>query len=48
MVSDSATDTDFGAIERQAVSVTPLRLDLTHYEQLNEVKSWADSLCANR
>ncbi len=48
MVSDSATDTDFGAIERQAVSVTPLRLDLTHYEQLREVKSWADSLCANR
>ncbi|HEY9278700.1 MAG TPA: 5'/3'-nucleotidase SurE [Eoetvoesiella sp.] len=48
MVSDSATDTDFGAIESHAVSVTPLRLDLTHYEQLNEVRSWADSLCANR
>ena len=48
MVSDSATDTDFGAIERNAVSITPLRLDLTHYEQLSEVKTWADSLCANR
>lgn len=48
LVSDSAIDTDFGVIERNAVSITPLRLDLTHYEQLSEVKTWADSLCANR
>jgi 5'-nucleotidase len=46
-VSDSADDTDFGAIEQLAVSVTPLRLDLTHYEQLSLVRDWAGPLCAN-
>lgn len=44
LVSDSADDTDFGAIEQQAVSITPLRLDLTHYEQLQALKSWAGPL----
>lgn len=48
LVSDSAADTDFGAIERHAVSITPLRFDLTNYEQLQGVKAWADSLCANQ
>src|SRR5690606_15341123 len=46
-VSDSADDTDFGAIEQQAVSMTPLRFDLTHYEQLMQVRDWAGPLCAN-
>jgi len=44
LVSDSAADTDFGAIEQHAVSITPLRLDLTHYEQISHVKTWADPL----
>jgi len=48
LVSDSAADTDFGAIEQHAVSITPLRLDLTHYEQLTHLKAWADPLCASR
>ncbi|HUH87735.1 MAG TPA: 5'/3'-nucleotidase SurE [Pusillimonas sp.] len=48
LVSDSAADTDFGAIERHAVSITPLRLDLTHYEQLPGLKNWADPLCVSR
>lgn len=43
MVSDSAADTDFGAIAQNLVSVTPLRLDLTHYEQLQSVKVWMGS-----
>ena len=47
-VSDSATDTDFGAIEQHAVSITPLRLDLTHYEQLSLVRDWAVPLCENQ
>lgn len=47
LVLDSAKDTDFGAIERNAVSLTPLRLDLTHHEQINQVSSWAETLCAN-
>jgi len=46
-VSDSADDTDFGAIEQRAVSITPLRLDLTHYEQIGNMTGWADSLCAS-
>lgn len=46
-VSDSAQDTDFGAIEQNAVSVTPLRFDLTHYEQLEQVRSWAGPLCVS-
>src|SRR3546814_3500793 len=40
-VSDSADDTDFGAVERHAVSITPLRLDLTHHrseEQQSELQ----------
>ncbi len=43
-VSDSAADTDFGAVEQNLVSITPLRLDLTHYERLQDVKVWAESL----
>ncbi|TAL88592.1 MAG: 5'/3'-nucleotidase SurE [Candidimonas sp.] len=46
-VSDSAADTDFGAVAQNAVSVTPLRLDLTHYEQLPEVTIWTEALCAS-
>ncbi|MBB5214060.1 5'/3'-nucleotidase SurE [Parapusillimonas granuli] len=47
-VSDSAADTDFGAIEQNAVSVTPLRFDLTHYEQLPQFREWAGPLCVSR
>jgi 5'-nucleotidase len=46
-VSDSAADTDFGAIEQNAVSMTPLRFDLTHYDQLDLLRGWAEPLCAN-
>jgi 5'-nucleotidase len=46
-VSDAAPDTDFGAIEENAVSITPLRFDFTHYEQLHSVRSWAAPLCEN-
>jgi len=44
-VSDAAQDTDFGAIEQNKVSITPLRLDLTNFEQLANVGSWAEPLC---
>lgn len=47
-VSDAASDTDFGAIEQLAVSLTPLKLDLTHHEQLPAVQQWADTLCVNQ
>lgn len=48
MVSDAAQDTDFGAIEQNKVSITPLRLDLTNFDQLASVGSWAGPLCASR
>jgi 5'-nucleotidase len=37
---DAAEGTDFNAIARSAVSVTPLQMDLTRFAQLEEVKSW--------
>ncbi len=46
--SDFADDTDFGAVERSMVSITPLRLDLTHYDQLPQIGEWADPICASR
>ncbi len=46
-ISDAADGTDFGAINQNAVSLTPLRLDLTHYDQLSEVGNWAEPLCVN-
>lgn len=47
-VFDAGPDTDFGAIEQLSVSITPLRFDLTHHEQLSDVKQWAGSLCADQ
>ncbi|MBP6017845.1 MAG: 5'/3'-nucleotidase SurE [Burkholderiaceae bacterium] len=46
-ISDAADGTDFGAINQNAVSLTPLRLDLTHYDQLSGVGDWAEPLCVN-
>jgi len=43
---DAQPGTDFDAIARGSVSLTPLRLDLTHHEQLAEVRQWARPLCA--
>lgn len=37
---DTGEDTDFHAIRQGSISVTPLRLDLTHHERLAEVKNW--------
>ena len=41
--ADAGPGTDFHAIERGRVSVTPLRLDLTHSEQLGRVREWLAS-----
>ncbi len=46
-VSDAGPDTDFGAIQQSSVSITPLRFDLTHYEQLADIQKWATPLCVN-
>lgn len=43
-IADAGADTDFGAIEQLAVSMTPLRVDMTHYDELNSLQKWARSL----
>jgi len=37
---DSGPGTDFDAVERNAVSITPLQVDLTHNHQLPKIQSW--------
>ncbi|WP_071058018.1 5'/3'-nucleotidase SurE [Pelistega sp. MC2] len=39
-VLDGADDTDIAAIAQGKVSITPLRLDLTHFDQLNQIEKW--------
>jgi 5'-nucleotidase len=37
---DAGTGTDFHAIKNNYVSITPLQLDLTRYDTMNEIKHW--------
>ena len=37
---DAGEGTDFHAVSRQYVSLTPLQIDLTQYSQLDAVRSW--------
>jgi 5'-nucleotidase len=37
---DAGPGTDFHAVEMGYVSITPLRLDLTHTDQLDAVRGW--------
>ena len=39
-----AEDSDFQAVEDGYVSVTPLHLDLTNYELLEEIRAWGLTL----
>ncbi|WP_159990479.1 5'/3'-nucleotidase SurE [Pelistega ratti] len=39
-ILDTSEDTDFMAIKRGQVSITPLQLDLTHFELLSQTKQW--------
>jgi len=38
--ADAGPGTDFHAVENRRVSVTPLRMDLTHNAQLERAKTW--------
>ena len=38
--ADAGPGTDFNAIERGCVSITPLQIDLTHTGQLASVAQW--------
>ncbi|MDD5330716.1 MAG: 5'/3'-nucleotidase SurE [Sulfuricella sp.] len=37
---DAGAGTDFGAVARGVVSVTPLQIDLTHYGQMDAIRQW--------
>jgi 5'-nucleotidase len=37
---DAGEGTDFHAVARNRVSITPLQMDLTHYSQLQAVQEW--------
>ncbi|MBS1197354.1 MAG: surE [Proteobacteria bacterium] len=37
---DAGSGTDFNAVERNMVSVTPLQVDLTHYSQIATINEW--------
>lgn len=43
--NDATDGTDFDAISKGFVSVTPLRLDLTQHAQLPDVSTWVSPLC---
>jgi 5'-nucleotidase len=40
LAQDAGPGTDFEAVSRHAVSVTPLQIDLTHYQQMDSLKGW--------
>ena len=40
--ADAGEGTDFNAIEQGYASVTPLKIDLTHYEMMAELTQWAN------
>jgi len=42
--ADAGPGTDFDAIRRQCVSITPLHVDLTRYTALDQVASWLKKL----
>ncbi|MCB1827521.1 MAG: 5'/3'-nucleotidase SurE [Coxiellaceae bacterium] len=41
---DSGPGTDFYAIHNRRVSITPLRIDLTHYEAFDQLSHWVEGL----
>ena len=40
---DAGVGTDFYAISNNQVSITPLQIDLTQYEQIESLKRWMES-----
>lgn len=42
--ADAGQGTDFYAIKNNRVSITPLRVDLTHYEAFDQLASWVDGI----
>ncbi len=42
---DAGEGTDFHAIAQRRVSITPLRVDLTHFVQLDAIRDWLAKKC---
>lgn len=42
--ADAGQGTDFHAIKRACVSLTPLHLDMTHYKVFEQLASWSDGI----
>jgi len=42
--SDNGPGTDFNAVRSGHVSVTPIHVDLTRYQALDQVSHWIDAL----
>jgi len=40
---DAGSGTDFNAVANNRVSLTPLQIDLTQYDQINSVRNWMES-----
>jgi 5'-nucleotidase len=43
-VDDAGPGTDFNAVQRGFVSVTPIHVDLTRFQALEKVSSWMHAL----
>jgi len=41
---DSGPGTDFYAVRQRKVSITPLRIDITHYEAFDQLSNWVEGL----
>ncbi|WP_319557585.1 5'/3'-nucleotidase SurE [Thiomicrorhabdus sp.] len=41
--ADSGDGTDFDAVEKGYASITPMKIDLTHYEMLAQMREWVES-----
>ena len=44
---DAGPGTDFNSVRRGYISVTPIQVDLTRYQALEQVASWVDGLAAS-
>lgn len=44
---DAGDGTDFNAVRNNRVSITPLRIDLTHYEAFDKINEWIKGLAIN-
>ena len=43
---DAGAGTDFDAVRRGCISITPIHVDLTRYQALDHVASWVGGLAA--